>query len=177
MPVSCSWQCLWSSTVVVAGLWWVTVKKTTPITHESLLGYFILNYRIPLSPNGANMSEAVHADTVFTHTVRSHARSLWQLLEWVFLAVKAALWVCWHNIQVAALKHESWGATTVNKLLGLTKATSCFGLASVKYAWPSPTIQSCGLQVLTGHFKLLLCRRSLGNLSKTVRRDILDNRF
>lgn len=46
---------------------------------------------------------------------------------WVFLAVKAALWVCWHNIQVAALKHDSQGSATENKSLIQTKPTSCFG--------------------------------------------------
>lgn len=177
MHVSCSWQCLWSSTVVVAGLWWVTVKKMKPITHESLLGYFILNYRTLLSENGANIKEAVHVDTVFTHTVDLHAHSLWLLLEWVLLAVKAALWVCWHNIQVAALEHDSWGSTTVNKSLGLTKATSCFGLASAKHAWPSPTIQSSGLKVLMVISSCYYAGGALKNVSKVVWRDILNNCF
>lgn len=41
--------------------------------------------------------------------------------------MKAALWVRWHNVQVAALKHDSQGSTTENKLLVETKPTSCFG--------------------------------------------------
>lgn len=64
---------------------------------------------------------------LYLHLPFSHMHACSNAPYWVFLAVKAALWVRWHNIQVAALKHDSQGSTTENKSLVKTKPISCFG--------------------------------------------------
>lgn len=64
---------------------------------------------------------------LYLHLPFNHMHTCSNAPYWVFLAVKAALWVRWHNIQVAALKHDSQGSTTENKSLVKTKPISCFG--------------------------------------------------
>lgn len=62
--------------MLLAGVWRMTegpCQEKKSLIRDSLFGYFILNYTLPLLANGAYMSESVRVDTdaVFAHTVFS----------------------------------------------------------------------------------------------------------
>lgn len=125
------------------------------VTH-TWLTVWVLHFKSKGSSlaNGAYTSESKHVDTdtVFTYTVQPHAHSLCQLLDWVLLAVKAALWVCWHNIQVAALKHDSRDPTMVNKSLSWPRQPVALDLLLLT--------RLTFFKAVSSPFKLLLCRKS-----------------
>lgn len=116
-----------SGVIILAAIGWLkgfAMKISHSLTH-SLCGYFILNGRIPFFEKWYTRGEVHEHRCTRIHSLyshihpRTHTRAIWQLLDAAPLAVKAALLICWHNMEeVDTLKHDSRGATHINKSRG-----------------------------------------------------------